>query len=168
MLLAKLCCCQLPVLMTSKTLLKTVCYNKGFEKLKRKKAVKVIENDIQFWAEEQRELIECDCVLFAGIECSVIAFLWNSMRFLKLIHFKRHFVWSHQQWFVNRYITWPIAKKMPQTSNKYVDWFPVIETTTSHIPWNDILSPRMCEHPWLGTILLGNQFKHRFSDMFVL
>jgi len=59
-------------------------------------------------------------------------------------------------------------KKMPQESNRYVDWFPVIETTTSRIPWNDILSPRMCEHHWLGTILLGNQFKHRYLDMFVL
>jgi len=68
----------------------TACYNKGFEKLKRKKAVKVTENDIQFSAEEQRELIECDCVLFAGIECLVIALLCNSMRFLRLSHFKRH------------------------------------------------------------------------------
>ena len=57
MLLAKLCCCQLPVLMTSKTLLKTVCYNKGFEKLKRKKAVKVTENGIQFSAEENESLL---------------------------------------------------------------------------------------------------------------
>jgi len=25
------------------------------------------------------------------------------MRFLRLCCFKRHLVWSHQQWFVNRY-----------------------------------------------------------------
>ena len=62
----------------------TVCYNYGFETLKTKKAVKVKEKDIQFWAEEQRELIECDCVLFAGVGCSVIVLLCNSMRFLRL------------------------------------------------------------------------------------
>jgi len=35
----------------------TVCYNKGFEKLKRKKAVKVTENGIQFSAEENESLL---------------------------------------------------------------------------------------------------------------
>ena len=32
----------------------------------------------------QRELIEYDCILFAGIGCSVIVLLRNSMRFLRL------------------------------------------------------------------------------------